>query len=174
MNYLRARNSRLSMKNSVISFIDFFYPPFRRIFPLQTFRYMACGGANTLLDIVVYFVSYNYILNKQLVYTPFVVISPYIAAFFIAFLVSFPTGFYLNRNVVFTGSSLKGRVQLFRYFLLVVICIILNYIFIKLFVEQFGFYPTISKILTTVIVVTFSYLTQKHFTFKAETSGVTR
>jgi putative flippase GtrA len=160
------------MKNSVTSFIDFFYPPFRRVMPLQTFRYVACGGSNTLLDILVYFVSYNYILNKQMVHTPFVVISPYIAAFIMAFLVSFPTGFYLNRNVVFTGSSLKGRVQLFRYFLLVMICIILNYIFIKLFVEQFGFYPTVAKILTTVIVVAFSYLTQKHFTFKAETSRV--
>jgi len=135
--------------------------------PLQTFRYIACGGANTFLDIFVYFISYNYILHKQNVYTPLIVISPYIAAFIIAFAVSFPTGFYLNRHVVFTGSILRGRIQLFRYLLLVFICIILNYVFIKLFVEQFGFYPTIAKILTTIIVVSFSYMTQKHFTFKS-------
>jgi putative flippase GtrA len=154
------------MKYLVISVIDFFYPAFRKLMPVQTFRYIVCGGGNTLLDILIYYVSYHYILKEQNVYTPIVVISPYIAAFLIAFLVSFPTGFYLNRNVVFTGSTLKGGVQLFRYFLLVIICIILNYIFIKLFVEQFHFYPTVSKILTTVIVVSFSYLTQKHFTFK--------
>jgi putative flippase GtrA len=59
-------------------------------------------------------------------------------------------------------------VQLFRYFLLVLICIILNYFFIRLFVEYFHLYPTISKIITTAIVVSFSYLTQKNFTFKAE------
>jgi putative flippase GtrA len=29
-------------------------------------------------------------------------------------------------------------------------------------------YPTVAKILTTFIVVAFSFLTQKHFTFKAE------
>ena len=45
-------------------------------------------------------------------------------------------------------------------------CIALNYIFIKLFVEKFGFYPTVAKLFTTFIVVTFSYLTQKKFTFK--------
>jgi putative flippase GtrA len=129
---------------------------------------MACGAANTMLDILVYFISYNYIFQKQLVHTPFVVITPYIAAFLMAFLVSFPTGFYLNRNVVFTGSTLRGRIQLMRYLMLVIICIFLNYIFIKLFVEQFGIYPTVAKILTTVIVVCFSYLTQKHFTFKSE------
>ena len=134
---------------------------------MQTFRYAACGGGNTLLDIFIYFISYNFILRKEILYSPIGAISPYIAAFFIAFAVSFPMGFYLSRNIVFKGSHLRGRVQLFRYLLLVVVCIILNYVCIKLFVEQFGIYPTVSKILTTVIVVSFSYVTQKHFTFRA-------
>ena len=154
------------MKHGIIALIDFFYPPFRRFMPLQTFRYIACGGGNTLLDIIIYFVCYNFILDKQIVHTPVGAVSPYIAAFIIAFIVTFPTGFYLNRNVVFTGSTLRGRVQLGRYFLLVIACIVLNYVFIKLFVERFGFYPTVAKLLTTVIVVAFSYLTQKKFTFK--------
>jgi len=162
------------MKKLVIGVLDFLYPPFRRVMPLQTFRYAACGGGNTMLDIVLYFIAYNFILQKQVIYTPVGAISPYIAAFLMSFAVSFPTGYLLNRFIVFPGSSLKGRVQLFRYFLLVVICIILNYIFIKLFVEKFGIYPTVAKMLTTVIVVSFSYLTQKNFTFKKEGSGVVR
>lgn len=155
------------MMNKVTSFIDFFYPPFRKIINLQTFRYIVCGGTNTFLDILIYFISYNFILDKQVVFLgPVIAIKPHIMAFLISFLVSFPTGFYLNRHVVFIGSTLRGRVQLFRYFLLVIICIILNYVFIKLFVEQFGIYPTVAKILTTVIVVSFSYVTQRYFTFK--------
>src|SRR5690606_7025567 len=140
----------------------------RRVMPLQTFRYAACGGANTFLDIFVYFLSYNFILAKQVVYTPLGAISPHIAAFLLAFAVSFPVGYLLNRFIVFPGSVLRGRVQLFRYFLLVVVCIALNYVFIKLFVEHFHIYPTVSKILTTVIVVSFSYVTQKNFTFKPD------
>lgn len=155
-------------KERIIAAIDFFYPPFRRFFPLQTFRYAVCGGGNTLLDIFIYFISYNFILQKQIVYTPVGAISPYIAAFLIAFAVSFPTGFYLNRNIVFPGSTLRGRIQLFRYFLLVIVCIALNYVFIKLFVEQFHLFPTVAKMLTTVIVISFSFVTQKYFTFKAE------
>ena len=153
-------------KKEIISIIDFFYPPFRKIIPLQTFRYAACGGANTILDIFVFFVAYNYILHKQILHLGFISFKPHIAAFIISFLISFPTGFMLMRHVVFPGSILHGRVQLFRYFLLVLICIILNYIFIRLFVEQFHLYPTIAKIITTAIVVSFSYLTQKNFTFK--------
>jgi putative flippase GtrA len=136
--------------------------------PLQTFRYAACGGANTLLDIFVFFVSYNYVFHKQNLDLGFFVFKPYIAAFLMAFCVSFPVGFILMRNVVFSESTLHRRVQLFRYFVLVVVCIALNYLFIKLFVEQFHIYPTIAKILTTIIVVTFSYLTQKKYTFKVE------
>src|SRR6202012_125647 len=86
----------------------------------------------------------------------------------LAFCVSFPTGYLLNRNIAFPGSTLHGRVQLFRYLLLVMICLGLNYIFIKLFVEQFHLYATVAKVLTTIIVVSFSYLTQKNFPFKAE------
>jgi putative flippase GtrA len=92
-------------------------------------------------------------------------------AFMMAFVLSFPTGFFLNKYVVFTGSTLHGRVQLFRYLLLVVVCIFLNYIFLKLFVEQAHIYPTMAKILTTVIVVSFSYLTQRYFTFKRAVYG---
>lgn len=161
------------LKGWIISIIDFFYAPFRKLMPIQTFRYAACGGGNTILDIFLYFLAYNYVLRKEIVYTPAGAISPHIAAFLISFAISFPTGYMLNRYIVFPGSILKGRVQLFRYFMLVLVCIYLNYIFIKLFVEHFHIYPTISKMLTTVIVVAFSYFTQKNFTFKTG-NGVSR
>ena len=154
------------LRGWILAVIDFVYIPFRKFMPIQTFRYAACGGGNTLLDIFLFFISYNYILQKKIVYTPAGPVSAHIAAFLMSFAVSFPTGYLLNRFIVFPGSILRGRIQLFRYFLLVLVCVYLNYIFIKLFVEYFHIYPTISKILTTVIVVSFSYFTQKYFTFK--------
>lgn len=160
------------LRNFITGIIDFFYPPFRRLMPLQTFRYAVCGGGNTILDILIYFVSFHFILKKDILYTPAGAISPHIAAFMIAFLVSFPLGYLLNRYIVFTGSSLRGRIQFMRYFMLVLVCILLNYVFIKFFVEQLNIYPTVSKILTTIIVVSFSFFTQKYFTFKVERSGV--
>jgi putative flippase GtrA len=156
------------LKGWIIEFIDFFYGPFRKLMPIQTFRYAACGGGNTVLDIFLYFISYNFVLKKQVVFTPAGAISPHVAAFLMSFAVSFPIGYLLNRYIVFPGSILRGRVQLFRYFLLVVLCVFLNYIFIKLFVEHMNIYPTVSKILTTVLVVSFSYLTQKNFTFRTD------
>ena len=156
----------LRFKSLLLQIIDAFYPFFKKIMPLQTFRYAACGGGNTALNILIYFVSYNFILKKQIVHLPFIAISPHIAAFIIAFLITFPIGYYLNMFVVFDGSYLKKRIQLFRYFLVVLVCIILNYIFLKLFVERLEWYPTPSMIVTTAIIIVFSYLSQRNFSFK--------
>lgn len=156
----------LAIRSIIIAVIDSFYPLFKGVMPLQTYRYAACGGGNQVLNILVYFVSYNFVLKKQVLHLPHIAISPHIAAWLIAFFVTFPIGFYLNFAVVFNGSYLKKRIQLFRYFTVVVICILLNYVFMKLFVEQFNWYPTISFIATNVLVTVFSYLTQRNFSFK--------
>ena len=68
------------LKKSIIAFIDFFYPPFSRLMPEQTFRYAACGGTTTMLDIVMYWFSYNYILHKNDVHLGPITVSAYIAS----------------------------------------------------------------------------------------------
>lgn len=134
--------------------------------PIRTFRYAVCGGANMLLDIFIYYISYNFILHKQILNLGFIAFKPHIAALWMAFFVSFPVGFLLSKYIVFSASQLKGRIQLFRYLLIVAANLVLNYVFIKIMVEQMHFYPTIAKIFTICILVTFSFLSQKHFTFK--------
>ena len=91
-----------------------------------------------------------------------------IAALAIESLITLSVGFFLNKYLIFTESNLKGRVQLFRYGSVVATNILLNYAFIKVMVEAFGFYPTIAKIITSLILALFSYFSQKHFTFKVE------
>jgi putative flippase GtrA len=154
------------IRRSIFSVLDVFYPLFRRFMPLQTYHYAACGGGNTALSLLIYFLSYNFLLNKQVLHLGFLAFKPHIAALFIAFLITFPIGFYLSMYVVFQGSPLKRRTQLFRYFLVVMGSMTINYFCLKIFVESFGWYPTPSQILTTVIVICFSYFSQRHFSFK--------
>jgi len=51
-------------------------------------------------------------------------------------------------------------------------CILLNYIFLKLFVDYFGWFATPAKIVTTFFVVIFSYTSQKNFTFKGSADSL--
>jgi putative flippase GtrA len=150
----------------IIRIVDFFYFPFLRFIPREIFRYGATGGANTAFDILLYFIFYNFVLNRQILDLGIVAISPHIAAFLLVFPITFCTGFILAKYVTFTASELRGRIQLFRYGLTVLGAILLNYVFLKFFVEYTGLYPTLSKALTTIIVVAFSYLMQRYFSFK--------
>ena len=154
------------IRQIILKLIDWVYPVFQKLMSLKTFRYAACGGANTVLDILLFFVSYNYILHKEIFHVSSLSISPHIASFIISFCITFPIGFYLSRYVVFQETTVPKRKQLVKYFFVVFGCIILNYIFLKLFVDYFGWYPTIAKIITTFFVVIFSYTSQKNFTFK--------
>jgi len=160
------------LRKTIEGVLDFFYPFFRRFMDKTTFRYAACGGANTVFDILLFFVSYHFILRKQMVELSFLVVSPHIAAFLMAFLISFPVGFLLMRFIVFQDSYLKGRIQLFRYFLSVCVSLFLNYVFLKILVEKMHFFPTVSKIITTFFVVGFSYMAQKHFSFKTPKTSI--
>ena len=124
------------------------------------------------LDLSLYFLLYNFVLDKRVVHIDGIVaISPYIAAFLIVFPITFLTGFWMNRHIAFHSSPLRGRVQLFRYLLSVCGSILLNYLCMKLFVGVIGIYPTPSNALTKAISVAYSYLMQKYFSFRGCVDG---
>jgi hypothetical protein len=162
------RKVHYKVRGYIFSVLDFFYPLFKSFLPLQTYHYAACGGLNTVVGWVVYFISYNYIFQKQVFDIGFFAFEPHIAALFFSFLITFPLGFYLSMYVIFQGSYLKRRVQLFRYFLVIIGCAIVNYVCLKVFVEVFGWYPTPSQIITTGFVVLFNYFFQRNFSFKSD------
>lgn len=155
-----------NIRDIIIRIIDWFYFPFLHFIPREVFRYAVTGGLNTILDLSLYFIFYRYILKLQIVDLGFVAISAYIAAFLMVFPITFLIGFILAKYVTFNASELRGRIQLFRYGLTVFGAIILNYLFLKIFVEYFGWYATFSKGVTTVIVVIYSYISQRYFSFK--------
>ena len=158
------------MRKRIFNIIDFFYPPFKKLMPLQTFRYAVCGGSNLLLDIILFYISFHYILKKRVLHLGFIALEPYNAALVFAFCITFPIGFLLNKYIVFNGSHLRTHVQLVRYVLIVGVNLFLNYALINLLVQYMHFYPTIAKIVATVFIVIFSYLSQKHFTFRTRSS----
>ena len=146
--------------------IDFFYPPFKRYFSRQYFRYGVSGAANVVFDWALYFVIYNYVVQKQFIPLGFVTVSPHIAALLITFPITLFTGFLLQKYVTFTASELRGKDQLIRYMAVVGVNLLINYFGLKLLVEVLHLYPTPSKMVVTLVCTIFSYFSQKKFTFK--------
>lgn len=170
--YLRAELMKTNVFDTLLTrAIDAIYSvmpaSIRAHFPRQVFRYGICGGGNVLFDWVLYFILYNFVIGHHNLSLPFVTLSPHIAALVFSTPVSFLSGFYLQRHISFPDSYLQRHTQLWRYFSVYLVNILLNYVFLKLFVDGLDFYPTPSKMLTTVIVTVFSFLAQKHFTFQS-------
>lgn len=158
----------------ITKIIDFFYPPFRKWMSPQVFRYAACGGGNLVLDWLLYFITYNYIVGHEIVNLQFSIfnyqfsqaLTPHIAALCIVFPITLLTGFWLQKYVTFTRSNLHGLRQLGRYTLIVALNLAINYYGLKLLVETAGWYPTPSKIIITLFTVLISYFGQKYYTFR--------
>lgn len=126
-----------------------------------------------VLDWILYFLIYNFVVGHEIVNLSFEIgnwsfeqaITPHIAAFCIVFPITLLTGFLLQKYVTFTQSDLHGVRQLGRYTLIVTINLAINYFGLKLCVETFGWYPTPSKMVVTIVTVVISYLGQKYYTF---------
>lgn len=146
--------------------IDFFYPPFSRFIPKKTFRYGFTGSANSLLNILIYFLSYNYLLKAESVKIGAFYITPYIAAYLVAFSVSFPVGFLLNKYVVFQQNDGRGSLQLALYASLCLFNAFMDYALLHLLVGYFQFWATPSQALIIVCMAGVSYLFQTYVTFR--------
>lgn len=157
-----------SARDFILPVIDFFYPPFKRLMNLQTFRYAASGGGNTLLGLVTYFIGYKYVFAEKTFDIDFFAFKSHIAALILSFAVTFPVGFFMSKYVVFSDSSMKGRIQLFRYMMVCLFNLALNYLLLKIFVEKFHIYPVIAQVMTIAMVVVFSYVAQRNYSFKAD------
>lgn len=150
----------------ITSIIDFFYPLMKNRVSLQLFRYGATGGANVAFDLLLYFIVYNFVLKHEMLHLGFVTLSSHVATLAIVFPISFTSGFLLQKYVTFSASVLRGKQQIARYFLVVLLNLLLNYVGLKLLVDIIGIYPTPSKMIITLIATMVSYFSQKKFTFK--------
>lgn len=154
--------------------LDFFYPIFKKFMPPQTYRYAVCGGMNTLMGLILYTVSFRHIFNREIFDFGISAFKPHIAALFLSSSFTFSLGFLLNKFIVFTDSYLRGRIQLFRYFLSFMINLIINYFLLKILVEGLKWDAVLSQVITIVIIIIISYLTQKHFSFRTRSEKTNR
>ena len=98
---------------------------------IQTFRYAASGGGNTLLGFLIYYISFKFIFGGQVFDFGFYAFKGHMAALFLSFCITFPVGFLMLKFVVFSDSQIRGRVQLFRYLIVCLFNLLLNYLLIK-------------------------------------------
>ena len=157
----------MKLNEKITKAIDFFYvKPLRGWMPLQTFRYAMCGGANLVLNWLVYALLYDVVLGFDYLNLGIAYISRHIAALAITFPITLTTGYLLQSRISFAGSPLGDKVSSVRYLITTLGSLVINYACLKLFVEVCGIYAPVAQIVTSLITIIYSYLLQKFWTFR--------
>ncbi len=118
------------------------------------------------MGLLVYYVSFKYLFAEKVFHFGIYAFKGHIAALIVSFCVTFPVGFFMSKYVVFSDSNMKGRIQLFRYLMVCLFNLALNYLLLKIMVEKFNIYPVLAQVLTICIVVLFSYVAQRNYSFR--------
>ncbi|MFM7903222.1 MAG: GtrA family protein, partial [Bacteroidota bacterium] len=114
-------------------------------------RYFFSAGTATVVDVSVYFTTYNYILRKTDIpfVGPFVLTAPMLSLV-ISYSCGLFTNFFITRAMVFTESNLRGRKQLFRFIQVALLVLLMNYLFMKFLVQVLEWYPTIARVVSAL------------------------
>jgi putative flippase GtrA len=157
------------MKELLSKAVDRLYFPFlRRFLPQELFRYGICGTAVVLLDWLLFWFCYNYLFVQENRDTGYFVFSAYTLSKLISAPVAALAGFWLQKNITFRASPLRGATQFFRYLLVFCVNFLVNILIGKDFLfEYFGLWATPANMTVTVLSILFTFLMQKYFTFRS-------
>ncbi len=139
----------------------------KKLLSSKVFRYFISAGIATWVDVLVYFLAYNYIYQKQDVNLfDALVISAPTAALALSYTAGLLTNFFITKYIVFKESDLETHKQLFRYVLVAIGVLFLNYVMMRLLIRNFNWYPTIARAVSALSVGMFSFVVHKSFSFK--------
>jgi len=139
----------------------------RKILDNKVVRYFFSAGTATVVDISAYFITFNYILQKQDIpfIDPFVITAP-IASLIVSYSCGLMTNFLITKYMVFTESDLRGRHQLVRYLQVAAVILVLNYFFMKFLIHVLEWYPTLSRLISALSIGILSFVFHKFYSFK--------
>lgn len=139
----------------------------KRVLKSKVFRYFISAGIATWVDIMVYFVAFNYIYEKQDINLfSWMVISAPTASLMLSYTAGLLTNFFFTKHLVFKESELETHKQLFRYVLVAIVVLACNYMLMRFLIRQWHWFPTIARACSAVAIGALSFMVHKSFSFK--------
>lgn len=119
---------------------------------IQIFKFIVVGGIATVIDWIIYFVLYHFVKLEPLVGN------------IIAFAVAVVYNYWASCKYVFNVTKDKSKIRLFIEFIIfAVIGLGINELLIYGLHNKAGWNPMLVKILATIIVMIFNFVTRKLF-----------
>ncbi len=118
----------------------------------QIMKFIVVGGIATLLDWIIYYILYNYVHIPPLI------------ANVISFSISVVYNYFASIKWVFEVDQEKSKKKLFFLFLLFsIIGLLISELLLWIMINHLNIHEMISKIITTIVVMIFNFITRKKF-----------
>jgi putative flippase GtrA len=140
-----------------------------RLLQSKIFRYFLSAGLATWVDIVVYFLAYNYVYIKtDIDFLGLMVISAPTASLMLSYTAGLITNFTVTKFLVFNESELETHKQLFRYVLVAVGVLGLNYMMMSFLIRSLEWFPTVARAFSALSIGVLSFVVHRSFSFKVQ------
>ena len=134
--------------------------------------YFFAAGTATLVDISMYFVSYNFLFKKEDVYFLNYILSAPSVALVISYSCGLIVNFSISKFLVFKESEMRTHKQFFRFVMVAFMVFIANYYLLSFLVRTLQWYPTIGRTVSALVIGVISFLSHKTFSFNARNSSM--
>jgi len=135
----------------------------------KVFRYFISAGIATWVDVTVYFLAYNYIYQKlDINLFDKMTVSAATASLILSYTCGLSTNFLITKFMVFKESDLETHKQLFRYVLVAIVILGLNYLMMSFLIRQLEWYPTMARAASALSIGVLSFIVHKTFSFRVK------
>lgn len=143
-----------------------------RLFQNKLFRYFISAGLATWVDITVYFLAYNYLYQKSdIAVFGIYTISAATASLLLSYTMGLLTNFLITRYLVFSESELEFHKQLFRYVLVALLVLALNWLLMRFLIRTMDWWPTLARACSALGIGMLSFVIHKTFSFRMGKAG---
>jgi putative flippase GtrA len=140
----------------------------QKLLASRIFRYFISAGLATWVDVVIYFLAFNYLYEKSdIVFTEGIVVASTTASLVMSYTAGLITNFTLTKMLVFKESDLQTHKQLFRYILVALLVLALNWLLMRFLIRSMDWYPTIARATSAILVGVLSFSIHKVFSFRS-------
>lgn len=135
----------------------------------KLFRYFLSAGLATWVDVLTYFLVYNYLYKKtDIVITDGLVVASTTASLLMSYTAGLITNFTLTKWLVFKESELETHKQLFRYVLVALLILALNWMLMRVLIRNLEWYPTLSRATSALLIGFLSFFIHRVFSFRVK------
>ena len=137
----------------------------KKAYSHKVLRYILSGGLSAAVDITAFTLAFNLLFHKHDVMLGQMTFNAYSVALVISYTIGSISSFLMNKFFVFSAKT-AGLNQLLKSLPVYIMAFAANLVLLKFFIEIFHLWPTVSRIISALLVAFITFNLHKHFTFR--------